>query len=201
MDQGVIRSLKCHYRKQLILRILECYDKNKDCDISLPDAVVLVEKSWRWVRESTIRNCFSHVGLTKTQQTEDDGEEDGNLSLSKWLEKHGVNNFSQNEIEHFECCDDDVITSGEVSEEDIVAIVNEKRNSIVHSSSDMEDEPGPSIADTKAAANVLNNFFATGNIEEHVVDLFKIVDKKIDELYIKSKTFQPKITSFFNVVD
>ncbi|GBN52427.1 Tigger transposable element-derived protein 4 [Araneus ventricosus] len=60
-DQGVIRSLKCHYRKQLILRILKCYDKNKDCDISLLDAVVLLEKSWRLVTESTIRNCFSHV--------------------------------------------------------------------------------------------------------------------------------------------
>ncbi|GBO32516.1 hypothetical protein AVEN_181897-1 [Araneus ventricosus] len=108
--------------------------------------------------------------------------------------------FSQNEIEHSECCDDDVITSGEESEEDIVALVNVKNNSIVDSSSDMEeeqDEPGPSIAD----ANVLNNFFATENIDEHVVYLFKIVDKTIDELYIKSKICPPKITSFFNVVD
>ncbi|GBM04217.1 hypothetical protein AVEN_213063-1, partial [Araneus ventricosus] len=67
-------------------------------------------------------------------------------------EKHGVNAFSQNEIEHFECCDDDVITSGEVSEKDIVALVNEKSNPIVDSSSGMEkeqDEPWPSIADTK----------------------------------------------------
>ncbi|GBM87228.1 Tigger transposable element-derived protein 4 [Araneus ventricosus] len=55
MDQGVIRSLKCHYRKQLILRILECYDKNKDCDISLL-YVVSLEYSWRLVTESTIRN-------------------------------------------------------------------------------------------------------------------------------------------------
>ncbi|GBO34190.1 hypothetical protein AVEN_255350-1 [Araneus ventricosus] len=160
MGQGVIRSLKCHYRKQLILRILECYDKNKDCDISLLDAAVLLEKTWRLVTESTIRNCLtglfwyprlswetslfphvnngksdvslpnrgyqnrhiSHVGLKKTQQTEDD-----EIPLSKWLEKHGVNAFSQNEIEHFECCDDDVITSGEGSEEDIVALVNEKK--------------------------------------------------------------------------
>ncbi|GBN10848.1 Tigger transposable element-derived protein 4 [Araneus ventricosus] len=67
MNQGVIRSLKCHYWKQLILRILECYDKNKNCDTSPPDAVVLLEKSWRLATESTIRNCFSHVGLTKTQ--------------------------------------------------------------------------------------------------------------------------------------
>ncbi|GBL86697.1 hypothetical protein AVEN_194923-1 [Araneus ventricosus] len=94
-------------------------------------------------------------------------------------------------------------SAGEVSEEDIVALVNETNNSIVDSSSDVEeeqDEPGPSIADAKAATNVLNNFFATGKIYEHVVELLKIVDKQIDELYIKSKTFQPKITSFFNVV-
>ncbi|GBL80977.1 hypothetical protein AVEN_83070-1 [Araneus ventricosus] len=187
MDQGVIRSLKCYYRKQLIFSILECYDKNKDCDSHLLDAFVLLEKSWRLITESTIRNCFCHAGLTKTQQTEDDGEEDNNLPLSKWLEKHGVNAFSQIEIEHFECCDEEVITSGDVSEEDIVALVNEKNNSIVDSSCN-------SIADA------LNIFFAAENIYEHVVNLFKIVDKKID-LYIKLKTFQPKITSFFKVVD
>ncbi|GBO02411.1 hypothetical protein AVEN_228908-1 [Araneus ventricosus] len=76
MDQGVIRSLKCHYWKQLILRILECYDENMNCDICLLDAVVLLEKSWGLVTESTIRNCFNHVGLTKTHQTEDNDEED-----------------------------------------------------------------------------------------------------------------------------
>ncbi|GBN93398.1 Tigger transposable element-derived protein 4 [Araneus ventricosus] len=65
MDQGVIRRLKCHYRKQLTLRILECYDKNKDCDISLLDSVVLLEKSWRLVTESTIRNCLVMLGLRK----------------------------------------------------------------------------------------------------------------------------------------
>ncbi|GBO32519.1 hypothetical protein AVEN_267580-1 [Araneus ventricosus] len=97
-------------------------------------------------------------------------------AFSIGAEKHGVNAFSQNEIEHFECCDDDAITSGEVSEEDIVALVNENNNSIVDSSSYMEeeqDESWPSIAD------VLNNFFATGNIDEHVVDLFKILDKNL----------------------
>ncbi|GBM04476.1 hypothetical protein AVEN_197890-1 [Araneus ventricosus] len=73
-------------------------------------------------------------------------------AFSIGAEKYGVNAFSQDEIEHFECCDDDVITSGEVSEEDIVALVNEKNNSIVDSSSDMEeeqDEPWLSIADAK----------------------------------------------------
>ncbi|GBM52445.1 hypothetical protein AVEN_214537-1 [Araneus ventricosus] len=85
----------------------------------------------------------SRVGLTKKEQTEDD-----NLPLSIWLEKHGVNAFSENEIEHFECCDEDVITSREVNEEDIVVLLNEKNNFIRDSSSDMEkeqDEPRPSM--------------------------------------------------------
>ncbi|GBO46753.1 hypothetical protein AVEN_269076-1 [Araneus ventricosus] len=73
-------------------------------------------------------------------------------AFSIGAEKHGVNAFPQNEIEHFKYCDDDVITPGEVSEEDIVALVNEKNNSVVNSSSDMEveqDEPWPSLADAK----------------------------------------------------
>ncbi|GBN47886.1 hypothetical protein AVEN_157589-1 [Araneus ventricosus] len=48
-------------------------------------------------------------------------------TFSIGAEKHGVDAFSQDEIEYFECCDDDVITSGEVNEEDIVALVNEKK--------------------------------------------------------------------------
>ncbi|GBO15216.1 hypothetical protein AVEN_205628-1 [Araneus ventricosus] len=62
-------------------------------------------------------------------------------AFSIGAEKHGVNAFSRNEIEHFECCDDDVITFAEVNEEDIVVLVNEKKNnSIVDSSSDVEEE-------------------------------------------------------------
>ncbi|GBM75245.1 hypothetical protein AVEN_200478-1 [Araneus ventricosus] len=177
MDQGVIRSLKCHYWKQLILGILECYVKIKDCDISLLDAVVLLEKSWRLVKESTIRNCFSHVGLTKTPQTEDEGEEDENLPLSKCLEKHGVNAFSQNEIEHFECYDDDAITSGEVIEEDIVALVNEKKQLYCR----FVFRYGGRTRRTRAfnyRCKRFEQFFCHRKHHEHTVYLFKIVDKK-----------------------
>ncbi|GBO40099.1 hypothetical protein AVEN_42036-1 [Araneus ventricosus] len=38
---------------------------------------------------------------------------DKRKAFSIGAEKHGVNVFPQNEIEHFECCDNDVITSGE----------------------------------------------------------------------------------------
>ncbi|GBM34625.1 hypothetical protein AVEN_212331-1 [Araneus ventricosus] len=130
-----------------------------------------------------------------------------NLPLSKCLEKHEVNAFSQNEIEHFEFCDDDVITSGEMSEDDIVALVNEKKTlycRFVFRYGGRTRRNRAFNCRCKSSCKrfeLFFFFFATENIDEHVVDLFKIVDKKIDELYIKSKAFQPKITSFFNVVD
>ncbi|GBM87635.1 hypothetical protein AVEN_235171-1 [Araneus ventricosus] len=102
-------------------------------------------------------------------------------AFSVGAEEHGVNAkaFSQNEIEHFECCDDDVITSVEVSEEDIVTLVNEKKQLDCR----FVFRYGGKTRRTKAFncryKNVLKNFFATGNIDEHVVDLFKIVDKKL----------------------
>ncbi|GBM70258.1 hypothetical protein AVEN_270831-1 [Araneus ventricosus] len=121
-------------------------------------------------------------------------------AFSIGAEKRRVNAFSQNEIEHFECCDDDVITSRKVSEEDIVALVNEKNNSIVDRLQIWRKNKMNHGLQLQMQKRFEQFFFATENIDEHAVDLFKIVDKKIDELYIKSKTFQPKIT-FFNVVD
>ncbi|GBM21023.1 hypothetical protein AVEN_5742-1 [Araneus ventricosus] len=67
------------------------------------------------------------LGLRKQSRRKMTTRKMDNLPLSKCLEKHGVKAFSQNEIEHLECCDDDAITSGEMSEEDIVALVNEKQ--------------------------------------------------------------------------
>ncbi|GBM03527.1 hypothetical protein AVEN_95418-1 [Araneus ventricosus] len=95
-------------------------------------------------------------------------------------EKHGVNAFSQNEIEHFECCDDDVITSGEASEGDIVALVNEKNQLYCRSVFRYGGRTRRTMTFNCRCKNVLNNFFATENIDEHVVDLFKIVDKKME---------------------
>ncbi|GBL95780.1 hypothetical protein AVEN_709-1 [Araneus ventricosus] len=112
-------------------------------------------------------------------------------AFSIGAEKHGLNAFSQNEIENFECYDDDVITSGEVSE-DIVALVNEKKQLYCRFLFRYGGRTRRTMAFNCRCKNVLNNFFATENIDEHVVDLFKIVDKKIDELYIKSKLFNQK---------
>ncbi|GBN90243.1 hypothetical protein AVEN_41543-1 [Araneus ventricosus] len=100
-------------------------------------------------------------------------------AFSIGAEKHAVNAFSQNEIERFECCDDDVMTSGGVSKEDIVALVNVKKQLYCRFVFRYGERTRRTMAFNCRCKNVLNNFFATGNIDEHVVDLFKIMDEKL----------------------
>jgi hypothetical protein len=44
MNQGVIRSLKCHFRKLILLRMIECIEKKQDHMVTLLDAIRCVEK-------------------------------------------------------------------------------------------------------------------------------------------------------------
>lgn len=61
MDQGVIKSLKAHYRRKLVLNLLEKgHDKFK---ISLLEAIRLIAESWNIVSDKTIQNCFIKSGL------------------------------------------------------------------------------------------------------------------------------------------
>ncbi|GBM79773.1 hypothetical protein AVEN_267073-1 [Araneus ventricosus] len=99
-------------------------------------------------------------------------------AVSIGAEKHGVNAFSQNEIEHFECCDDDVITSGEVSEEDIMALVNEKKQLYCRFVFRYGGRTRRTMTFNCRCKNALNNFFVTENIDEQVVEPLKIVDNK-----------------------
>jgi hypothetical protein len=51
MDQGVIRSLKCHYRKLMLLRMIECIEKKQDQAVTLLDTIRCIERAWRRITD------------------------------------------------------------------------------------------------------------------------------------------------------
>ena len=61
MDQGIIRSLKCHYRKLLILHHIN--KATTDFKVSILDAVRFVAEAWISVTSKTIKNCFIESGI------------------------------------------------------------------------------------------------------------------------------------------
>ncbi|GBL90508.1 hypothetical protein AVEN_179431-1 [Araneus ventricosus] len=69
-----------------------------------------------------------------------------------------------------------------------------KNDFIDDSSSDMEVEgdasSGSSISDANTAVSILQNFFATETVDKNLMYSFLIIDKKVDEMYLKSRVHQ-----------
>ena len=58
MDQGVIRSLKAHYRRRIVRLCIKAVDKNEPLPkISILQAMKDLVSSWNAVSKETVVNC------------------------------------------------------------------------------------------------------------------------------------------------
>ena len=118
MDQGVIRNLKCHYRKQVIQRQLRAVDTETDIRINVLDAIHMMENVWRLVTATTIANCYRHAGfvtdIVDVQTTDsDDPDDDIPLAVLGRL-ANGVT------FDHLATADEHLPVCADLSDNDIV---------------------------------------------------------------------------------
>ena len=65
IDQGVIRSLKAHYRGRVVRRLCRALDKTKTLPkISILQVIKILVSSWEAVSAQTIVNCSRKAGIT-----------------------------------------------------------------------------------------------------------------------------------------
>lgn len=141
MDQGIIHSLKCHYRKILLMKMIEAIDDGQEFSVSLLDAVNFIHRAWQEVSKNTIANCYKHAGFF---EAEDDFDSDDELPLTEWLKQHSgdpenteENTDTQkaleaeirNRIEHFDfesyvSIDDQVIPTESLTEDEIIQLAS-----------------------------------------------------------------------------
>jgi hypothetical protein len=74
-DQGIIKTLKLYYRKQMWTRIIENTNDQQQLSTNelatqtnLLDALHLITMAWDQVTDKTIQNCFKHGGLQKVSR-------------------------------------------------------------------------------------------------------------------------------------
>ena len=71
MDQGVIRSLKAHYKTMSIKKLIEAIEKKKPLpEFSILDAIQMLEIARSKVKTKTVANCFEKAGSSKEKQFE-----------------------------------------------------------------------------------------------------------------------------------
>jgi hypothetical protein len=140
MDQGVIRSLKCHYRKLILLRMMECIEKKQDHTVTLLDAIRCIEKAWRQVTDRTIHNCFRHMGILSAQgvnvtKNKDDVEveaataaaDDDDLPYPSGCKKIDCDVLGHYDYDKYATIDDDIVTTEAQTDDDIVREVSKKK--------------------------------------------------------------------------
>lgn len=66
MDQGIIRSFKAYYRRQLVQHIIASADVAHTADdivITALDAICWIDLAWKSITELTIQNTFKRAGF------------------------------------------------------------------------------------------------------------------------------------------
>ena len=71
MDQGIIRSLKAHYKTISIKTLTEAIEKKKPLpEFSILDATQMLDLPWGKVTSKTVVNCFEKAEILKEKQSE-----------------------------------------------------------------------------------------------------------------------------------
>lgn len=67
MDQGIIKNVKVHYRKRVLMKIIKSIDINtmENLTFTLKDCIAEISKAWvNDVTSETISRCFSKAGFS-----------------------------------------------------------------------------------------------------------------------------------------
>ncbi|XP_065645611.1 tigger transposable element-derived protein 4-like [Hydra vulgaris] len=77
MDQGVIRSLKAHYRHKIVRLCIKAVDNNEPMPkISILQGMKDFVSSWNAVSKETVINCFKKAGISKTNKSIEEADDD-----------------------------------------------------------------------------------------------------------------------------
>ena len=71
MDQGIIRSLKAHYKTISIKKLIEAIEKKKPLpEFSILDAMQMFEVAWGKVTTKIVVSCFEKARISTEEQSE-----------------------------------------------------------------------------------------------------------------------------------
>ena len=183
MDQGVIQNLKLFYRQQLALRRLIAHERGEVFNINLYHSMVMLRESWRKVRPETIMNGFKKAGFDIHVPASDVPENEEAEYFERVLDslRPVLQLPVTTSVEAFVSFDDNVQSSGEIDDNDIVRQCS-LNSGIRRPSADDSKEYGPeeadfptaSASDAIRATEILNRYFDSTGTSEFTTFLQKM---------------------------
>ena len=121
MDGGIIKTLKHYYRKSLAIRQLAALENGINFKINLFQSLQILQSAWDRVSASTIVNCFKKVGFIREADVTVEPQEAGFDLILEHMKKY-IELPAELNSDIFVSCDNDVETSGLLSDQDIVSL-------------------------------------------------------------------------------
>ncbi|XP_045541632.1 tigger transposable element-derived protein 4-like [Papilio machaon] len=208
MDQGIIRSLKTNFRKNLVLKMINCLDANEDnssTKITVLDAILMVNDAWNKMSQSTIHNCFKHAGFIENhdglpiQISDHEFDEGDDIPLSLWSRNLHSDSLAAPEMwEDYVDIDSALLTSEEPTDENIVQNICAKEQLESDGEEEVEEEPLPTAEEALKAAELLSRFVHSNIENDNLAIAMSSIHNSIrDCLYNKmKKQKQTKITDY-----
>ncbi|CAH0726455.1 unnamed protein product, partial [Brenthis ino] len=196
MDQSVIKSLKGHYSRKMLMDMIETDGK---VSINMLQAVNFISKAWQEVIAATIQHSFRHAGLSSSQETNQFNSED-NLPLSEWINQFNIPNNFNEDLQSYENIDEDVATTGTLTDEQIVDLVSKSQET--SDNQDEEDdqvdkaESPPTIQQALDAAKLVENFLLFNQDDSTTYLDMNRIHKIIQNKYWHSKKRQTKLSDY-----
>ena len=187
-DQGIIQSLKVHYRHQLVKRLLLSMESGEDLKISMLDAMQWLKIAWDKVTAEIIRNCFQHCNfrdITSSVCMDLVSEPSSELeNLFEGLKSHNVN--IEGSVEDYTHVDDDVAIDGVFTDSDIVSMIQDDAVLSEEPYIACDDEPiaCPTISEFRDALDIVRRFVTCKtDTNSHLNSI-----AELEELLLKTST-------------
>lgn len=175
--------MKLFYRQQLALRRLIAHERGEVFNINLYHSMVMLRDSWRKVRPETIMNGFKKAGFDIHVPASDVPENEEAEDFERVLDslRPVLQLPVTTSVEAFVSFDDNVQSSGEIDDNDIVRQCS-LNSGIRRPSADDSKEYGPeeadfptvSASDAIRATEILNRYFDSTGTSEFTTFLQKM---------------------------
>ena len=210
-DMGIIHSFKMKYRSKILSKYVDAIDSGREASISLLDAFQMAKLAWSEITTETITNYFRKAGFVLSQNEDEEAEEtleetsDEELIGELWRCEGSTFGVS---MDDFLAADNDVETTGALSDKDIVDEVqsefNESTSTGDHDDADKDDcgeeFQRPTVEEAKIAVDNLRRFFyGTEFIEQSTFQKIDDIERALFLAVSKAKK-QTSIRDYFTVV-
>lgn len=199
MNQGIIKSFKLHYRKQLILHHLKQIENNQNAKINIFHAICMLESAWEQIVPQTITNSFGYSKLKEVVEEQFIEEESDEESLSTWAANLLV--YDVETLQKFENLDLELATSSQTSNiEHLDHDEDEKETNLEETDDEEEIETEKekvTLVQAFEALNKLKQFLATNEHFSKSYNHTKQLQILLEKSLYKQKKSQTKITNYF----